>query len=366
MARISLCLIVKNEEDVLARCLDSIKGIVDEIVIVDTGSTDSTVEIAKRFTDKIYYFKWINDFSAARNFSFSKATMEFVMWMDADDILSDEDARGLMELKHQLNSDVDIVMMKYNVAFDNQGNPSMTYYRERILSTSKNYQWVSPIHEVIVPSGNVIYSDIAITHKKEHTGDADRNLKIFQEMINKNMPFDPRQKFYYARELYYHALYNQAVEEFTAFLDAGDGWIENNVSACLDLANCFIRLDQPNKALQALFRSFQFDVPRPEICCEIGKYFLNLLEYNTAIYWYQTATAQKNTERKGGFTAPDCHEFIPYIQLCLCYDRLGDLENAKRYHDISKNIKPNHPSVQFNNKYFMEAIANKEGLDIKK
>ena len=66
-------MIVKNEEKLLARCLDSVAGLMDEIIIVDTGSSDKTKEIAARYTDKIYDFEWIDDFSAARNFAFSKA-----------------------------------------------------------------------------------------------------------------------------------------------------------------------------------------------------------------------------------------------------------------------------------------------------
>ena len=72
MAKISLCMIVRDEEEVLERCLESIADCVDEIVIVDTGSVDRTKEIAQRFTDKIYDFQWVDDFSAARNFDFSK------------------------------------------------------------------------------------------------------------------------------------------------------------------------------------------------------------------------------------------------------------------------------------------------------
>ena len=73
MISISMCMIVKNEQDILARCLDSYAGTYDELIIVDTGSTDNTKEIAAHYTDKIYDFEWINDFSAARNFAFSKA-----------------------------------------------------------------------------------------------------------------------------------------------------------------------------------------------------------------------------------------------------------------------------------------------------
>ena len=91
MISLSLCMIVKNEEMVLKRCLDSVKNIVDEIIIVDTGSTDKTKDIAKKFTKNIYDFKWIDDFAAARNYSFSKATKEYIMWLDADDVILKKD-----------------------------------------------------------------------------------------------------------------------------------------------------------------------------------------------------------------------------------------------------------------------------------
>ena len=78
MITISVCMIVKNEEAQLAACLDSLKPIADEIIVVDTGSSDSTKEIAARYTDRIYDFPWIDDFAAARNFAFSKAKMEYI------------------------------------------------------------------------------------------------------------------------------------------------------------------------------------------------------------------------------------------------------------------------------------------------
>lgn len=76
MVTFSLCMIVKNEERVLRRCLDSVKAVIDEFVIVDTGSTDGTKAIIKEYTDKEYHFDWVHDFAAARNYAFEQCTMD--------------------------------------------------------------------------------------------------------------------------------------------------------------------------------------------------------------------------------------------------------------------------------------------------
>ena len=109
MITISLCMIVKNEEDVLARCLDCAINFADEIIIVDTGSTDRTKEIAALYTEQVYDFEWIDDFAAARNFAFSKATMEYCMWLDADDIIRFEDQKKLVDLKNTLPPDTPVL-----------------------------------------------------------------------------------------------------------------------------------------------------------------------------------------------------------------------------------------------------------------
>ena len=96
---ISLCMIVKNEEKVLERCLKSVSEFVDEIIIVDTGSEDKTREIAGKFTKKVYDFPWRDDFAAARNEAFSRATMDYCMWLDADDVVTDENRKRICCLK---------------------------------------------------------------------------------------------------------------------------------------------------------------------------------------------------------------------------------------------------------------------------
>ena len=200
MKTISLCMIVRDEENIISRCLESVKDLVDEIIIVDTGSVDNTKAIAAQYTDKIYDFEWINDFSKARNYSFSKATKDYIMWLDADDVILPEDRQKLRELRMKLDGTVDVYLMKYNYSFDENGNATLIQKRERLFKRENNYQWVSPIHEVIIPTGNVVELDITITHKKIYVKDANRNLKIFEDMIDKGIEFDDRQEYCYSKE----------------------------------------------------------------------------------------------------------------------------------------------------------------------
>ncbi len=109
--RMSLCMVVGRRK-ALARCLEGIADAVEEIVIVDMGSTDRTKEIARQFTDKIYDFPWVDDFAAARNFAFSKGTGEYLLWMDAEDILPSGEKEKLLALKADLRENpCDMVMM---------------------------------------------------------------------------------------------------------------------------------------------------------------------------------------------------------------------------------------------------------------
>ncbi len=95
---ISVCMIVKDEEKNLKRCLESVQGLADEIIIVDTGSSDNTKEIATQFTDKIYDFQWCDDFSAARNFCLKQAVGDWVLFLDADETISKSDHQMIKEL----------------------------------------------------------------------------------------------------------------------------------------------------------------------------------------------------------------------------------------------------------------------------
>ena len=106
MSTISLCMIVKNEEVNIEKCLNSIADLVDEVVVVDTGSTDKTKELVQKYPNMILYdFEWVNDFAKARNFAFSKASKDYQMWMDADEELLDIDRERFRKLREAIDKD---------------------------------------------------------------------------------------------------------------------------------------------------------------------------------------------------------------------------------------------------------------------
>ena len=352
MTTFSLCMIVKNEEDVLGRCLDSVESHFDEIIIVDTGSDDKTKEIASQYTDKVFDFPWIDNFAAARNFSFAKATMQYCMWLDADDILLPEDRAGLLALKQNMPADVDVVMMKYVTAFDQQGNPSFAFFRERILRNCPLALWKGAVHEAIEGFGKIIYSELKVVHKKLRPSDPRRNLQIFEKQIAAGEKLNPRETFYYGRELYYHGRYEEGAALLQAYADNGLGWRENLIEGCRFLAYCYYPLNKPHLALRALLQSFCFDLPRAEVCCEIGKHFLNRQNYDRAIFWYEQALACRRQDQSGAFVSPDAYGYLPHIQLCLCYARMGNNEKARFHNEKAGEFKPQDPSYLHNKAYF--------------
>lgn len=350
--KLSLCMIVKNEEDVLGRCLTGVYKLFDEIIIIDTGSTDKTKEIAHQFTKKVYDFVWVDDFSAARNYSFSKATGDYIMWLDADDVITEENFQKLMQLKTTLNGAVDIYMLKYAINFNELGKSSFVYYRERIIKNDKTFFWSDPIHEVITPHGVVKHEDIEIHHKKIKTAPSDRNLKIYEKYLSRGNTLKPRQMFYYARELFYNAKYELAIQTFTEFLNNNLGWLENKIEACLILSKCYLNLKQHNNALKVLFSSFAYDAPRAEILCELSGILMHLKKYNLAIYWLKQTLKTKINIQSGAFVLPDCYGLIPHLQLCVCYYNLNKLKLSEKHNNIAYSINPNNLSVQINKKLF--------------
>lgn len=356
---ISLCMIVKNEEDALARCLTSVQGIADEIIIVDTGSTDRTKEIARQFTDNIYDFEWIDDFSAARNFAFQQATQEYIFWLDADDVLEAKDQELLAELKRTLDPSVDSVMMHYHLAFDSSGNVTSSLLRNRLVRRDRQFRWQGVIHEFLEVGGHILKSEIAITHKKEKSY-TDRNLKIYQKLAASGTPFSPRDLYYYGNELRDHGIYQEAIEQYQRFLDTQAGWVEDNIWACLKMADCYEHLGEPKKQRQALLKTLEYDKPRAEFCCRMGSMYMKEAQYEQAILWFRFVGQLGMPPQNGGMVEQASWTWLPHLQLCVCYDRLGDTQKAQLHNDIALLMSPNHPSMLYNKEYFEKKSAEQK------
>ncbi len=354
MITISLCMIVKNEESVIARCLESVKDIVDEINIVDTGSTDKTKEIVSNYTDRIFNFTWIDDFAAARNFSFQQASKKYILWLDADDILTTQDQEKLLILKQTLSREVDAVSMKYHLSFDEDGNVTSLLRRYRLVKNSRNFQWMGAVHEYLEVSGTLYESDVAVSHLPLHH-DNQRNIAIYEKRIKSGRKLSPRDTFYYANELTDHQQYKKAIKYYERFLATNLGWIEDNIRACLKIADCYGHLKQPKEQIATTLRTLTYDVPRPETCCRIGYYFMQAQKNAEAIYWYKLALAY-HSDLTSSFVDTSFSTWLPHLQLAVLYDRLQLVDKGAYHNETALTFKPTDPIMLKNKQYFHNII----------
>ncbi|MBI0577790.1 glycosyltransferase [Neobacillus cucumis] len=349
MIGISLCMIVKNEEKMLPACLKSVKDLVDEIIIVDTGSEDNTKEIARQFTDLIYDFEWIGDFAAARNFAFSKGTKEYLMWLDADDILLPEDQYKFLELKKSMKPEVDVVIMNYNLGVDAEGAPKVKFKRERLIKKSRNYPWIEPVHEYVEfsYSHNILHSDIAITHRQRDNRITDRNLKIIESVLDNKGILNSRQLYYYGRELTSNKRYKEATVAFNEFLEKDNNQSSSfYLTAFQDLYHCYNELNDKDNAIKSLLRSFEYIPPRAEIVCKIAYFYKEQGKITNAISWFQIALNLTTPNEDLGYIAEDLWGFIPATELSTIYLTQGNLKEAVFYLKKAAEFKPSHPLLQ--------------------
>jgi glycosyltransferase involved in cell wall biosynthesis len=349
---LSLCMIVRDEEAVIGRCLNSIKDAVDEIIIVDTGSTDKTIQICSMIGATVYTYVWNDDFSAARNYAFSLATKDLIMWLDADDIVEPNEVARIIKLKNNFPQMVNVINMLYQTSFDENGIATFEFLRERMFRRSLGPKWVGAVHEVVECPGPSLDIDIKIKHNKVKEPDRNRNLRIFELQKSKGLLVSPRDRFYYARELMYNRRFQEAIDELEDFLLDEKGWKENRITACIDLYYCYLAIENPNSAVNALVSSFMYDTPRAEISCKLGDYWFEKKEYYKAIYWYETATKCDPKANKGAFVDLDCYGYIPFMQMCLSHYFAGELEKAMICNEKAAKIKPTNESVLNNRKFF--------------
>lgn len=331
MISVSLCMIVKNESAVLKRCLDSVCNLVDEIIIVDTGSTDNTKEIASDYTSNIYDFKWIGDFSAARNYAFSLANCDYIYSADADEIIDEENQAKFLALKEALDEEIEIVQMFYANQLENGSVYNFDReLRPKLFKRVRSFTWVEKIHETIRELPLVYDSDIEIIHKplSNHSG---RDLKIFADMLSKEEELSARLIDFYSRELFVSGAeedFKIAEEYFTAIAEAEDTAEDLlKVALCVVVKAAFIRKDYL-KMYRYAMKAVALE-PDSEICFILGAYYEAQKEYKEAALWYYNAVFETTAILNIRYSKK-----FPLEGLVSVYTSLGLVEEAHQYQQM--------------------------------
>lgn len=333
MITISLCMIVKNEERILKRCLDSVRDLMDEIIIVDTGSTDNTRQIAEKYTDRVYDFQWIDDFSAARNFAFSKATKEYIYSADADEVISEENRERFWLLKETLLPEIEIVQMKYG----NQLQNGTVYnfdeeYRPKLFRRLRNFVWEEPIHEMIRLEPMIYDSDIVITHLPEQNH-AGRDLANFRRQIAQGRNLSRRLYGMYARELFLAGENRDFLEAEVFFrreVASPDRSADEITEGCCVAAKA-ARIKGDTIAFFKYTSKVIAQEGCSEICCEMGHFYEEAKDPEEAVVWYYNAAYETRP-----VLALRSSEEEPLQGLIRCYEQLKLPEEAESYREELK------------------------------
>lgn len=328
MVTVSLCMIVKNEERILRRCLDSLTELMDEIVIVDTGSTDATKAVAGEYTKNIYDFEWVDDFSAARNFAFSKATCDYIYSADADEVLDDENREKFRMLKETLLPEIEIVQMKYGgqLRFNTVYNYDEEY-RPKLFRRLREFVWQEPIHETVRLEPVVFDSDIVITHLPEgsHAG---RDMAAFARYCAGGHRLSKRLHSMYARELLIagdRAELAVAAPFFEASAADGTRDGEEIAQACCIAARA-ARLAGDTVRFFKYASKVIAEEANSEICCEMGHFYEETGDAEEAAVWYYNAAYETQPSL---YIATGGREALE--GLARCYEKLGCPEQAEIY-----------------------------------
>jgi len=329
MITVSACLIVKNEERALARCLEGVRRVADEIVIVDTGSVDDTLSIAAKYTDKVYHFTWIDDFAAARNYAFGLANMEYIYMVDADEVLDDANIGKFLELKRALLPEIDIVQMYYT----NQLEHNTTYnydkeLRPKLFKRLREFRFEGEVHERVILHPVIYDSDIEICHKP-HASHAERDLRIFRKIIQEKGRLIKELEKMYAKELFIagtkedfelaQGYFEQLAEDCQLTLD------EVKVCQCVLAKNAIMQGDMEYFYKIAL-KNMATNEASSEICYELGRHFHDKGDYKEAIIWYYNAIYETKPELDIRYGTR-----LPIEGMISVQEALGNADEVRRY-----------------------------------
>jgi len=323
-------MIVKNEEEILEKCLEQIKDIVDEFVIVDTGSTDGTKEIIKKYGP--LYEVPFEDFVTTKNKALELATGEYVLWMDADEILYE--GKDILKI-HAEEGNYDAVTTRITEGPPDYSMVSMQYDRARMWRRG-TFKFVGPgVHEVAVGEGKTI-KDARIFVRHEHLkkdkantgrGRFEKYVTLLKDSISRGN--DLYRAWFYLGRTY---------KDLNSPLDAIDAYIEylNLPSlsftdevwqAHYDIACCYKINGEYDKAIKWLMKAIDVDEDRSEAYCLLGDLYFQRQEYNEAISWYKKAI-RDIPQDVTLFLSPIYYSIYPKDQLVLCYYFSNNFDKA--------------------------------------
>jgi tetratricopeptide (TPR) repeat protein len=258
--RVSLCMIVKNEESNLPACLITVKDLFTDMVVVDTGSTDRTRELAAQFGARVYEFPWVDSFATARNESLRHARGDWIMWLDADDRLDENNRRRLLALFHQLGDDNAAYVMKCVCLPDRAGGTATVVDHVRLFRNHPQLRWDYRVHEQILPAlrrqkAEVRWSDVVIQHTgyqdaatRQRKLERDLRLLRLEEAERPDSPFTLFNLGSVYQELGQLPQALVALRRSLELSDPGDSIVRKLYAL---LGQCHRQLGQPAEALAA-------------------------------------------------------------------------------------------------------------------
>ena len=341
-ATLSACMIVKNEEEFLPRCLESIKDAVDEIIVVDTGSTDRTVEIAESYKAKVYHHPWNDDFSEARNHSLSYATCDWILQIDADEELEQEDIPLLRKtIKSGLYNGVFVAI--YNYMPDCLSKLS---YKRLYRRGKAHYEDI--VHNQIIVEGDVARAEIRIYHygynlsKEKMEAKYERSKKLLEKQIeegrkntfawyNLNRIYRNKGELNTVVENGMHALSLKPYEEYKE-----EGTVGTYLMLLYDTAYCCLMSGRLDKGEELCQEGLNHNPENLDLIFTLGGIYFNKKRYDDAINMYREFLRQRErTEKNPNLDAYSIHTWsfgsIIRNNVGQCYRLLGDYEKAIDY-----------------------------------
>jgi len=346
---VSLCMIVKNEERFLAECLESVKDCVDEICIVDTGSTDRTVEIARSYGAKIEFREWRNDFSWARNESLAMATKRWILVLDGDEELTPESVPLVRALRTTPAGLAAVYINIVNIVNDTMGVGSMSHRLVRVFPTNPRLRYINVIHEslaLIDGSMAAVLSPIAILHKgyteemlSAREKDA-RNKPLLARAYEENGD-DPFALFNFGNSMIANGEYDIGIEVLERMLAMPGTPKMYYPLAYIMLGQAFLLGKHDyDRALATLDEGIERFPRDAGLVFQRGQALARMKRWDEAREAYDKTLTMRDGMVSSVMTDEEIFEWKAYCALATMYERQGDLEQAVEWIQKAVTNKP--------------------------